>query len=496
MLSCATVETTPAALDPKPMHAPTAAPMPLNFWQLERHADRTAVTEANGRSIRYAELAALADEAAAALNPGDVFALCCANTLPTLALYLGALRKQAVPLMIDGTLTPPQRGALLASYGITRSFNGATGQWQQTPSPFAAPVLHPELGLLLSTSGSTASPKLVRLSRNNLAANAASIVQYLGLDSGEVAISTLPMHYSYGLSIINTHLACGARLVLTDASVTQSDFWRLMREQQVTSLSGVPTLWRLLRRLRFERMALPALRTLTQAGGRLEPEEIQWLADAAAAAGRRVFIMYGQTEASARIAYVPPEMLASKVGSIGQAIPGGRLRVLDADGSEIHTPGATGQLAYRGANVMMGYAQAPEHLARGADVNELLTGDLGHRDEDGCFWVTGRLKRFIKVFGHRVSLDEVESGLRGAGIEAGVVGRDDRLMVALPGASAETCRTLQAALAAQYRWLPAAVAVVSLAALPLASNGKLQYAELQHAVDAALSSAAGAARVG
>ncbi|HSW04732.1 AMP-binding protein [Aquabacterium sp.] len=459
-------------------------PAELPFWQLERHAGRDAVTTADGRTLNYTELAAQADAAAADLQAGEVFALCCANTPDTLALYLGALRRQAVPLMLDSTLAPAQRGALLAAYGITRVFDGASGQWQRAPAPRAAPRAHPDLGLLLSTSGSTASPKLVRLARRNLAANAASIVQYLGLTADEVAITTLPMHYSYGLSIVNTHLGCGARLVLTEASVAQAEFWRLMREQQVSSLSGVPTLWRLLRRLRFERMSLPALRTLTQAGGRLEPEEIAWLADSARSAGRRVFIMYGQTEASARIAYLPPEQLAGKLGSIGLAIPGGRLRVLDAQGHEITEAGATGQLAYRGPNVMMGYAQAPEHLAQGAELDELLTGDLGHRDADGCFWVTGRLKRFIKVFGHRVSLDDVEQGLRAEGLDAGVVGRDDQLMVALPGATPEACAALQAALATRYRWLPAAVVVVSLPALPLASNGKLQYAELQALVDA------------
>ncbi|MBI5258745.1 MAG: AMP-binding protein [Burkholderiales bacterium] len=463
-----------------------AAHQPLDFWKLERHARNPAVTDAQGRTLSYAALAEAADAAAAELQAGTVVALSCANSLATLTLYLGALRRHAVPLMLDGALAPAQRDALLAGYGIARVFDGASAQWHAVPSPFSAPVAHPDLGLLLSTSGSTASPKLVRLSRQNLAANAGSIVQYLGLGPDEVAITTLPLHYSFGLSVLNSHLASGARIVLTEASVAQAEFWRLMKDEAVTSLSGVPTLWRLLRRLRFERMALPALRTLTQAGGRLEPEEIQWLADAAQAAGRRVFIMYGQTEATARIAYVPPALLPTKLGSIGVPIPGGRLRLLDAEGHEIHAPGVAGQLAYRGPNVMMGYAQAPEHLARGADVDELLTGDLGHVDEDGCYWITGRLKRFVKMFGHRVSLDEVERGLRAEGLDAGVVGRDDCLMVGLAGADAAACAGLQKAIALRYRWLPAAVCVVALESLPLASNGKLQYGELQAQIEAAL----------
>lgn len=455
------------------------------IWQLERFAERPAVSTADGRTLSYAELAAEADRLLAQQPAGSVFALRCANALPTLAAYLGALRRGVVPLMLDAALPAEASQALLQRYRIAQLLDGATGQWHTLPTDGPAPVLHPDLGLLLSTSGSTASPKLVRLSRDNIAANAASIADYLQLDTNEVAITTLPLHYSYGLSIVHSHLACGARLVLTDASVAQAEFWRLMREQGVTSLAGVPTLWRLLRRLRFERMALPALRTLTQAGGRLEPEEIRWLAESAQAAGRRVFIMYGQTEATARIAYVPPERLMDKLGSIGVAIPGGALRVLDENGRPITQTGMPGQLAYRGPNVMMGYAETPEQLAEGAQLGELLTGDLGHQDAEGFIWVTGRLKRFIKLFGHRLALDEVEQDLRAQGLEAGVTGRDDALMVGLVGASAEACAALQRSLAQRLRCLPAAVTVKPLAALPLASNGKLQYAELLARLEAA-----------
>ncbi len=459
------------------------------IWALERFGDQPALTEADGRTHSYRALAALADEAAAPLQAGSVFALACSNTLATVSTYLGALRKHAVPLMLDAALLPEQTEALLQRYGIRQCFDGASGQWREVPGTVPAPTLHPDLGLLLSTSGSTASPKLVRLSRDNLAANAASIAHYLQLDAGEVAITTLPLHYSYGLSVLNSHLGCGARVVLTEASVAQAGFWQQMRDHGVTSLAGVPTLWRLLRRLRFERMSLPALRTLTQAGGRLEPEEIQWLADGARAAGRRVFIMYGQTEATARIAYLPPSLLPTKVGSIGVAIPGGRLRVLDAEGQAITAPGVDGQLAYSGPNVMMGYAETPEQLADGAQLNELLTGDLGHVDDEGCFWVTGRLKRFVKVFGHRVSLDEVERDVRAIvgtlGLEAGVTGRDDCVMIGLAGgADAARCAELQRTLAQRYRWLPAALRVLPVAALPLASNGKPQYGELLALLDA------------
>lgn len=456
---------------------------PIEFWALPRHGAATALVDEHGAAICGDALAALADAAGAGLQPREVFGLSCQPTRATVATYLGALRRGAVPLLLDAALDASARDALLAHYRIGRWMDGATGEWRSAPARGPGPVAHAQLGLLMSTSGSTASPKLVRLSRENLAANAGSIVQCLGLHASDVAITTLPLHYSFGLSLLNTHLACGGCTVLNAAPVTQADFWQRLRQHGVTSLSGVPTLWRLLRQLRFERMALPTVHSLTQAGGRLEPQEQAWLLSAAA--GRRVYVMYGQTEATARIACVPPDLLARKLGSVGLAIPGGRLRVLDEAGQPVAAPGIEGQLAYRGPNVMLGYADGPADLARGAEVEELLTGDLGHLDADGCCWITGRLKRFIKLQGHRVSLDDVENGLRSQGLEACAVGRDDRLLVAVVGASRDASRHLATELVQRYRWQRSAVGVHGIAQLPLGSNGKPRYAELLAQLEAA-----------
>ena len=455
------------------------------FWALERFGSRTALHDGD-QAIDYLTLARLADAQTAALQPRQVLALECTNSLATVATYLGALRRGAVPLMVDASLPETARAALYWHYRIGRAFDGGSGRWRDTGvAPADAVQGHPALGLLLSTSGSTASPKLVRLTRDNLAANAASIVDYLGLDRGEVAITTLPLHYSYGLSVLNSHLACGARLVLTDQPVTAAPFWQQVAARGVTSLSGVPTLWRLLCRMRFERMSLPSVRSFTQAGGRLEPDEVRKLHAIAVAGGRSLFIMYGQTEASARIAYLPPALLPAKAGSIGIAIPGGQLHLVDAQGATLETPGVAGELVYRGPNVMLGYAEQADDLALGRSIDELHTGDLGQIDADGCCWITGRLKRFIKLFGHRVSLDEVEQGLRQQGLDAGVTGRDDRLMVGLAGADAAQAVALRGQLAAQLRVHASALQVTPLPALPLASNGKLQYGQLQQLLDAA-----------
>jgi long-chain acyl-CoA synthetase len=319
----------------------------------------------------------------------------------------------------------------------------------------AAPAdLHPDLRLLLSTSGSTGSPKLVRLTARNVLANADAITEYLGLDAGERAVASLPLPYSYGLSVLNSHLRAGASVAFTPHSVIRPEFWEDVRRHEVTSFAGVPYSYAMLERIGMRDMALPSLRTMTQAGGRLDPEVALRYADRA-----RFFVMYGQTEATARIAYVPPERLREKAGAIGIAIPGGRLSVGEGD-----------ELVYEGPNVMLGYAESREDLARGDDLAGVLpTGDLGRVDGDGFFFVTGRLKRIAKVFGQRVNLDEVEAAVEGP---AGAVAGEDRIDVfAERGADART-------LARRFRLPPRALQVHVVERLPLKGSGKVDYAAL------------------
>jgi acyl-CoA synthetase (AMP-forming)/AMP-acid ligase II len=180
--------------------------------------------------------------------------------------------------------------------------------------------LNPELSVLLSTSGSTGSPKAVRFTNARLAANALSIAEYLGLDDSEIALAHLPLQYSFGMSVVNSHLAAGAQLLLTTRSMMEAQFWAMA--ERATSFSGVPFHYEMLERLRFERRQMPVLRTLTQAGGRMPPERVRRFAELAAKRGWRLFVMYGQTEAGPRIAYLPPEDAVEHAGVIGKAIPG------------------------------------------------------------------------------------------------------------------------------------------------------------------------------
>lgn len=441
--------------------------------------DRPALVLADGRAIGYAQLARAADDvflAREAPRSRTLVAVECDNRLDTVAGYLGALRRGMPALIVDAALDIVARERLYTQFGVSHAWT-KEGRWVRYAAGQAR--LHPELALLLSTSGSTGAPKLVRLAARNLEANARSIAQYLALNCEELPITSLPLHYSYGLSVLNSHLQVGAGLVLTALSVAERGFWDLMRERAVTSFAGVPTQYAMLERLRIERMDLPHLRTFTQAGGRLEVELARWFGELAALRGQRFWVMYGQTEATPRISYVPPERLLAKLGSIGIAIPGGRLELVDTDGRTLEGAGQTGEIHYLGPNVMMGYAESAEDLAQPDTCGgRLATGDLGWRDEEGFHFITGRLKRIVKVFGNRIGLDEVEGQLRAEGWDAAVTGRDDLLVIALRGASPAAADALAAKLANRWRLHHSGLKVFGVGEWPLSPAGKVLYAEL------------------
>lgn len=459
----------------------------MAFWNLELHTpDAPALIDA-GHRLGFSELARQADALAAAL-PGSTRTmgfLAFSSTWEAVALYLGALRSgQHVPLLLQTDMDPGLMAALAAHY---RPDWIALGQGTAAPEGYevaathgrlvlhaaiapTGPAPHPDLALLLSTSGSTGSPKLVRLSYQGLASNAASIVGYLGLHSEDRAITTLPLAYSFGMSILNSHLEAGASVVLTEESIVGRSFWELARAEGITSLSGVPATFEMLRRVGLERFQLDRLRMLTQAGGRLRDALIREFLGVAGRLGLEFFVMYGQTEAGPRISYVPPGRLHDKIGSIGIAVPGGQLE-LDP---------TNGELIYRGPNVMLGYATRREDLAFGDQTGGVLrTGDLARRDEDGYYYITGRAKRFVKISGNRVNLDEVEALLAGElGHAVACSGSDDDLVVFATEAAGIDEAVVRRLVQQRYKLFPGHVRLLALPSLPLLSTGKTDYQAL------------------
>jgi len=454
----------------------------MAFWKIEHPAESLAVIEpGTGRQLTYGDLR---QDVAEMFMPKQrsLILLLAQNRYECLVTYLAALQSGNPLLTADAGLNRELLRQLIATYrpayvyassadvslqGYELRTGSSLDVWERTSKEPIA--LHESLALLLNTSGSTGSPKLVRLSRQNLQANADSIVSYLELSTTERPITSLPISYSYGLSVINSHLLAGATLVLTDHGVLRREFWDIIDQCSCTSFAGVPYSYQMLLQTGLLTKRGATLRTLTQAGGALGEAHIRQMHQLALQRGFKFFVMYGQTEATARISYVPFETLGEKAGSIGVAIPNGSLHVDDD----------TGELVYRGANVMLGYAECLEDLAKGDECGGVLrTGDLARQDDDGFFHITGRLKRFLKLFGKRFNLDEVEQIVQHRfGFPVACFGRDDLLMVAIE--SVESYVPKVVAMVRETFSLPKdAIQVQAVATLPRTARGKMDYQSL------------------
>jgi acyl-CoA synthetase (AMP-forming)/AMP-acid ligase II len=323
--------------------------------------------------------------------------------------------------------------------------------------------------VLLPTSGSTGSPKYARISRAALVASATGIADVLALGPGERGLANLPLHYSYGLSVLVSHLVGGGAVVLTGHSAIRPEHWDVVRDQRVTSLPGVPYSYQLYDRVGVLDLALPHLRSMTQAGGRLDADTVRRYHAGLAAAGRRFHVMYGQTEATSRMSVLDPDDLPEHAGAVGRPVPGGSFRIDDlGDG--------VGEVVYSGPNVMLGYAHGRADLARPDELGGVLaTGDVGRLDGDGRLWLTGRLKRIVKLYGERVSLDDIEQLARPWGPAVAAETGPDRLAVYVEGDVPEgAARTLERRLGVP----PRTVEVVGVDELPRTASGKVDYARL------------------
>jgi len=337
-------------------------------------------------------------------------------------------------------------------------------------------AIHPDLSLLLSTSGSTGSPKMVRLSWRNLESNARQIIQALRHTSQDRTILTAPIFNGYGQSVVHTMLLAGGSLALTRARVISGEFWDTARAAECNTIGGTPFFYQTLDRLDLNSLDVPRITKFVQIGGRMPPHLATKFHAIAQARGGELHLMYGQAEATARISGLPPELLPEACGSIGFVLPGGQLWI-EREGRECADM-EEGELIYRGPNVMMGYAMCPDDLAKDDEQGGVVaTGDLGHRDGRGLFYVTGRRSRFVKLHGWRVSLDEVEQLLAHAAPVA-TVNDGERLVIYAerPGAAfADAVRQL----AQRLNLHPSGFEIREIDAIPRLASGKVDYQYLR-----------------
>lgn len=464
----------------------------MKHFSFPYKADDLVAISDGGNCLSMKELSLQAQRISALMGEKSLVLCLCQNTIPCLVGYYAFLTGNHVAIMLDASKGTETYESYISNYNpgyiwTPENSDFPKNGWQEVlryesyillkTTTKQCDSLHPDLQLLLTTSGSTGSPKLVRLSQKNLLSNAESIAEYLGITDEERPITSLPMYYSYGLSVINSHLIKGSTILLTDKGIMQKEFWEFAKEQAASSLAGVPYTYEMLRRLRVFRMDLPALKTFTQAGGKLKAELVREFIEASQQAGKRFIVMYGQTEATARMSYLPENNSLEKYASIGIAIPGGQFSLISADGATITDADTEGELVYTGSNVSMGYAECAADLALGDENQGILrTGDLARRDIDGYYYITGRLKRFVKIWGNRCNLDAVEQICKSVTSNCACTGVDDKITIYVTedGHTEELLTRLTSKTGFNVR----AFAVRRVDSIPKNEAGKVQYAEL------------------
>ena len=388
----------------------------------QKPKDKVAAIDDSERSITYGEICDFAAEFGKQLPQRSLIFLLSENCIGSLLGYIATLSNRIVPLIISAAteeglynhlyeLYQPEYLWMPQSKVEEREILFSAWDYCLVKTGNKTASMYEELSLLLPTSGSTGSPKLVRHSYRNIEANADNVRRLFKLDGTEKAMAILPMHYTMGLSVITSHLLAGATLLLSGRSLLDKGFWATLKE--ATSFTGVPYSYEILTKMRFTRMDLPNLKVITQGGGKLTEAMWNTLAQYTADKGKQFIATYGQSECTARMAYLPPELASQKVCSIGVAEPGGRLSIVDDNGNETFEGEAQGEMVYRGENVTLGYATCREDLLNGDENHGVMhTGDLARRDSDGCYFIIGRLKRFLKIYGLRIGLDEVEQMIK------------------------------------------------------------------------------------
>lgn len=458
-----------------------------------------------GREWTYADLKDLVASVKrrlsdAGLSEGDRAIIWMENSPEYVATYLAVLEAGGTVVAVHPQVPVHEVTRILSHVGATGLIVSPTiRQWN--PSDFEPtglqfilkedqliPCLHSkasiksssELAQIIYTSGSTGQPKGVMLTHKNLIANTTAILEYLRLTADDSVMAVLPFVYAYGNSVMLTHLFVGGSLVIENSMVYPHVVLESMMKARVTGLSGVSTTYAImLNQSNLKSYSFPALRYVTHAGGPMPSELLNRLQSVFP--GKSIFIMYGQTEASARLTYLPPELLEAKKGSVGKALSGVTLKIVKESG-ETARPGEIGEVWASGANVMQGYWQDPQGTAKALHDGWLRTGDMGRLDEDGYLTIEGRNSEMIKSGAYRISPTEIEEVLlqHDQVQEAGVVGVDDPILgqricavVALKKAACATDQELLAFCAQRLVQYKRPKSIVVVAALPKSPSGKI-----------------------
>ena len=398
---------------------------------LKKYSENTAIITKDLEAIKYKELSEKINKFKLKINDSKKLTfLICTNDIEVIIAYLSFLEIKNPLMLIDATLSDKKINELIVAYNPEYIFlnkNSLTNKIKKMYSCnfkvnsfynfklkklfFIKKRISKDLSVLLGTSGTLGNSKYVKLTKVNIIENTKQIIKYLNLKTTDRTITTLPFNYSYGFSIINTHLSAGASIVLNNYSIFESKFWKLFNQSNITNFNGVPFTYEILSKLRFNQFFTKNLNFITQAGGRMASTNLKECLRLSIKNKVNFFTMYGQTEASPRMSYVNLTDNIDKTGSIGKALKGCKFWLEDAKKKKILRPNTVGDLIFKGKNIFKGYAQSYKCLNTLTSIPVLKTGDIAKFDKEGFFYITGRKKRFIKIYGIRFGLDEMEKAL-------------------------------------------------------------------------------------
>ena len=439
--------------------------------------NRIAAIDSEGGKLTYGDIINRAKEIEANVSNRALCFMLVENNVNCIEWVMASLiSRRLVPLILNAKTDEVLYNNLLSTY--KPAYIWKNGELIRTANPIAP--LYPELSHLLPTSGSTGSPKLVRHKYENIEAAGLNISTFFELKETDRPLMVLPLYYTMGLSMIFSHFKVGATVLITGRNMTDPVFWKFLKEEAATSFTGVPYSFQILNLMRFFRMDLPALELLTQGGGKMERGLNIKFAEYCRDNNKRWIATYGQSECTARMAWLPAKWAIEKVGSIGIAVPNGELSLIDTDGNAITTPHTEGEMCYRGKNVTLGYARSLEDLTLGDERNGFIrTGDLAYFDEDGCYYIVGRMGRFLKLFGMRVGLDECEQIIASdCQTESACVGTDEKMIVYITDAA--KTQAVKDALVEKTHIVATSFDIRIITEIPKNEAGKKLYSKLEN----------------
>lgn len=463
------------------------------FLNLQNHSNlsQNALVDSYGETLSYQELIDFSFNIKPLFEKRAVVFILSNNEIGCAAFYYACLANEIVPLLIGTEVGKEQFLNLKEAYQpqyvcypsrFKDKWESSCGELIESfldvnvcKTSFETIPLHASLALLLSTSGSTGSPKLVRHSYNNIAANAKNVAEVFKISSDHKPVAFLPLQYTMGLSLLTSHLYAGATVYLTDLNLTDKKFWEYVESSNITNLTGVPFTFDILNKLRFFRKPNTSLKIISQGGGKLDEKLFETIANYCDENDISFIPTYGQTEGTARMCYLPSNETLTKICCIGKAIPEGKVYLVDEENNSIEKPQQSGELVYEGPNVTLGYAESIEDLAKGDDFKgRLYTGDIAMMDEDGFLFIVGRKKRFLKLYGLRISLDVLENSIKNKfQTDVYCTGDDKKLKVIITEDDLkEKVRSHVLDLSQLYH---KAVEVIYMKSIPRSKSGKVKF---------------------